>query len=383
MNVHIEINPARLSILSIPREKSWIFSSSLLLLLYAEYHKSESDSFASDTESDSGSPSPHSLLDSCTSPLDATANTSFAIDNSSKDVLTPLISPTSPLKPAFPDLTISDNLFFHIAYSPNECTVVCESRAMQHFFKLALDLCAQLGYDDVVLLPGHYISFQIDSDGGYDHSRRIIELTKPLLDNGISLFFLLTHFNDMVLIPASARDTLDAIVSGNVLHPPPETPTPCPLIANSISPVIDSHTKLLLTGARLGATLSALLKSAQVIAQCADIPPYFAITRTAASEVLFVLPRSGRQRRRMGFAPTDIVGSAMDVIVPVTVDLRLVPLDSTGIVLGLALRLVDAVQTIPGDTCLYEMSYLSMARLGIVLIPRENIHVIAQILEHK
>lgn len=420
MNTHIEINPTKLSILSIPRDKSWIFTNSLLLLLYTEHEKSEGNTFSTNgddsSESDIESPDDQSTLSAHAKHLSVSdylysGSSTTSVDNSSKHHsqaanVTSSSSSSTSLSSSGEDSPEKENWFFHIAYTPHECTIVCEQQAMARFFSDARILCQTLGYDDVKLLPGQFLSLQIDSDG-YDRSRRIVSLTKPLSDHGISLFFLLTHYSDIVLIPYEVRDRAieilknDTTISGDLYsfnvksdpenvsdisngshHEIPDALESTQVLRSAVvRPVIHRKTKLLLTGARLGATSSTLLIAARVLGRLSCIPPYFAITRTAASEVSFLLPSSSKTRRALGFGPMDILGSEMDVIVPITIDLNLLPLDSTGIVAGLATKLVDVVSEDPGDQSLFEMSYLSMARSGMVLIPRENINVISKVLD--
>ena len=70
---------------------------------------------------------------------------------------------------------------------------------MKQYFQQPIEICKQLNYHDVQLLPEKYLCLSVDCDGSSDNSLRILEL--PLSENNISLFFISSHFNDIVLIP--------------------------------------------------------------------------------------------------------------------------------------------------------------------------------------
>ena len=65
------------------------------------------------------------------------------------------------------------------------------------------------------------------------------------------------------------------------------------------------------------------------------------------------------------------MGSLLDTIIPISIDLSKLEINSTGIVAGLASKLSDT-------GLLY---YLSMARSGVIMIPKENIGVVGEILK--
>lgn len=85
----------------------------------------------------------------------------------------------------------------------------------------------------------------------------------------------------------------------------------------------------------------------------------------------------------MGFDFRSIIGSALDVITPVAVDLSKLPIDSAGIVAGLASSLWESVRLIDEpETERFDMNYLSMARSAVVLIPRENLAVVTKMVNN-
>ena len=147
----------------------------------------------------------------------------------------------------------------------------------------------------------------------------------------------------------------------------------------TIIPCINSNVKLLLTGSRSGKVIDSIMKTSKIVSD-RKLPEYFCITRTSFNEVSLILPRSSRKRSLMGFHSKNIIGSVQDIIIPITIDLQKLPLDSTGIVAGLSSKLLEGVKANTNLYDTFEMSYLSMARSAIMMIPEENLEQVAHIL---
>lgn len=352
----IHLDPRRLRILSVPRAKAWIFAPAVLWLLHQEArhtaHSSGSD-FEFDTDSD---------LESLDSQLGRFVG-ALSIDNSLK---TPHESPEDP----------DSRHFFHVAYTPTEMTVICAGDLVS-CFEQPLDLCRSLGYNDVLVLEEPYLNLQVDSDGDLNNSARILELTQPLSEHEISLFFISSHFSNIVLIPHRLREQVVGVLErkgvGSMYGS--KNWEPVPLVGSDIKPQIDPARRLLLTGARLGEIKNAILKAAQCVA-LGHIPGYFALTRTSHNEVSLMLPGRERKRQAMGFGAHMLIGLALDLVVPVTVDLTTLPLDSVGIVAGLAGSIMHKAQRMGP----FEMSYLLMARAGVLMIPEETVDQVRAVL---
>lgn len=432
MNTQVHLNPTKLAVLLVPRNKLWIFTGPLLLLLHAEARKTgqsddESESASEDDESDYDSYfSSVAPEDPCkqkrgSSPYLAGHNSekswssgssgprqkftdSVQIDNSSKDL--PLNTKedhlesdtSSGMSEVSSDTT---NYFFHVAFSPNECTIMCSQSAATEFFTEPLKVCKNLGYNNVQLLERQFLSLQVDTDGVFNNSSRILELTRPFSENNISLYFLSSHFSDIVLIPFEFKDKVTQILAqqnfefshlsnsyigtsgkqltaenflGPKLHPNFET------YNSQITPEINYNLKLLLTGSRPGEENNTILKTAKLISSN-RVPSYFSITRTSSSEVSLILPKSSKARAVMGFGSKFIIGSTDDFLLPITVDLTTLPLDSAGIVSGLASKIIAGIKQAPDSADnSYEMCYLSMAKSGIIMIPQENMALVARVL---
>lgn len=481
MNYQVHLNPTRLSILSIPREKCWIFVGPILQLLYIESKKTNSfgddrdeeisdsdneendfeDNFTEDVSyefSDSEQEQEHErgremsasgLLADCIAgrmpsstrtdgtqtpphrPKRKGSNLTSSVhlekrevDNSSKtsnlqlNTLSVLHTNDSSSRgtPTNSDEESSfeeENYFFHVAYTPNECTVICSTTLFKDLFTEALDVCRTLGYTGVKVVNNEFLSMMVDSDGSLDNSTRILKLTKPLSENNIPLFFLSTHFSNIVLVPFTQKakvihtltkqsfefsdisksfiahsaheqdklDLSDLRDAATEIQPLDVEKKAFILFKHAnIRPLINEDAKLLLSGARSGEVIETIHKTAKNIAS-KNIPLYFAITRTSPNEVSLILPGSSRKRSSMGFSSKNIVGSTQDVIIPIVINLRKLPLDSTGIVASLASRIVNGMRELSHVDSPVEMNYLSMAQSAIIMIPEEILPQVASILK--
>lgn len=392
MNSQAQLNPTKLSILSVPRSRYWIFVSSILSLLYQESAKGdeEGDSLC-ESEEDSEIPIGQlSLANNLRegTPVDNLSRQGKSSNESGSDS-------ESSVEIQDGDYDDKDNYFFHIAFTPEECTIICSKLKADRLFRKPLQLCQQLGYNDVQLIHETYINLQVDSDGS-DRSLQIIKLTQPLSENGISLFFISSHFGDIVLIPHRYKekvldilsekryqfsDLSNSFIISNVGTSHVEELASLEwLRENHTRPLINTSIKLLLTGSRSGEVTNTIVKSATIIATD-KVPPYFSITRTSINEVSLILPKSSKKRAALGFSSRDTIGSEQDVIIPIIVDLSLLPFDSPGIVAGLASKIMLGVEKLPHAVSYpFEMNYLSMARAGIIMIPQENVMFVSRVL---
>ena len=65
-----------------------------------------------------------------------------------------------------------------------------------------------------------------------------------------------------------------------------------------------------------------------------------------------------------------LLGSKEEFLIPITLNLESLPFEATGIVCGVADRLVDG----PGVLQPIEMSYLSTAKAGTVMVDEKDLH---------
>lgn len=445
MNSRVYLNTTPLNILSIPRSKAWLFTAPILELLhnqaslaallttasYVSSLDSEEESDSDDGEffqrRESDDLLTASFLSTGSGSGSVTGSRKFALarlssqtDNSSKMVPqyhSPRSSAVDLPRSSAVDLSLMrtstdeeeeteqdlQDCFFHIAYTPTECTVICSSSGFEKLFRKPLAVCRKLAYDDVVVINKRFFTLQVDNEGQDNGSERILEFTQPLSELGISLFFLSSHFSDIVLIPQSSREQVVEILDlKNFVYLPntnsyvvdftrkqPDMDTSTALLSlqkgtrqllrdAKIRPKIHKSKKCLLTGARPGEVKSSI-DNASVCIAAGTVPEYFAITRTASDEISLILPGSSKKRARLGFDSRSIVGLSLDAIIPITVDLSTLPLDSTGIVAGLASCLLESMKESSSEqVTTLEMNYLSMACSAVIMIPEENLDVVTK-----
>lgn len=422
------LSKTKLSVLSVPRDSYWLFLSAVTELLYAEAGFLIDS--CSDLEDEDDKQSTLSDTDSSWASVEvAKLKSSYAESTTSDSDNHYDRTPQQSTPKTFPS-NESENIenddyndeqgsgFFHIAFTPLECTIICSESIMTQYFSLPLNVCQQLGLDTVKLVGTSFIKLQLDSEGAYDNCSKILELTEPLSRKNIPLYFLSTHFSNIVLVPFNLKDKVvktlerknfelsnssDCYVFNlspantpvreylemDVLDIEEDLPGTMDLSEKAfrafknanIRPVMDSHTLLLLTGARTGHVTEIIEKTARMTLRPKSIPQYFAITRTSPEEVSLLLPKASRIRASLGFRSKNLMGSVQDVIVPISLDLYKLPLDTSGIVAGVAGSLFHGVEThAKVANCPFEMYYLSMARSAIIMVPRENLKAVGKIL---
>lgn len=390
----VQINPTKLSILSISRPKYWLFKSAILEFLHQQAETTPNggkldmasdDDMVNDMANDMARVT---VLVNKRESISSISSFDKEIDNSNKE------TQTSSSSPNYSSQESHESYFFHIAFSPMECTMICSESVVNRLFKEPLHICEVLGYKDVKLINETFVSLQIDS--GSNDRHRILELTKPLSENNISLFFISSHFSDIVLIPHTLEDKVVNILQNNnfafsdisgsyiiktALLPIQriesnelENHTFSLFKTANIKPIVNKNVSLLLTGSRSNDVNRTISQTSANISKN-KIPDYFAITRTSINEVSLILPKSSQERSQLGFHSKHLIGSTQDIVNPITIDLLKLAIDSTGIVAGVASRIINSV-----DIACLELNYLSMARSAILLIPKEDIDVVETVL---
>ncbi|KAK4912963.1 hypothetical protein LTR28_013822, partial [Elasticomyces elasticus] len=93
-------------------------------------------------------------------------------------------------------------------------------------------------------------------------------------------------------------------------------------------------------------------------------PRFISLTLTDTEPLSVYLELSVLER----FFDGVLYGNTADVLVPITLDLRDLPMESTGIVCGIAGRLVSGISRGGIGEDAIEMMYLSTARAGSVIV---------------
>ncbi|KAK7544893.1 ACT domain-containing protein [Phyllosticta citribraziliensis] len=311
--------------------------------------------------------------------------------------------------------------FTNISITPVECSIACSRELAEDLFTSVRDHLDPENRDQVSITHEDYIVMQVDGEG-LDAGQRVLELTSPLAMAGISIFFITTYFSDYILVPLRAReqvvkaledrgfafeDTTSSYVNPTAAATAsshnrssassfdlPSTPgTPPPTSINELETrtfallkrrnvvfAVDPSIRLVQcagskeTSTGGGETTAAprpedllhlgLVKSLIT----APHPTFLSLTLTDTEPASVLLEK----RLLHNFAPAVLLGSKEDVLVPITLDLRDLPLESTGIVCGVAGRLVGGTTSSSLRAYLLpdavEMSYLSTARAGTVMV---------------
>ncbi|KAG0684558.1 hypothetical protein C6P40_000514 [Pichia californica] len=380
---------SKISILTIPRDNFWIFKSGILEILYVliDVYENRSNSRYSDNDISSLSSSSDdksfddNYISNSNLNLNLNKNSYDAISNSNSNNLInnelDSFSDSRSINNLYNDNQIEDDgYFFHLAFTTEEITLMCSTKLIKKYLNKAMKLDS-----NSTLISDEFFIIQVFSDGS-NIGKKILELTKPLSLNNISLFFISNYFSDLVLIPIKDKSKTLKILNQieyegendsykEARSDDLELKTFELFKENNIKPKLVTDVKLVLTGARSGDCVEILKQTAESISRLntedlkkgnkKNFPEYFAITRTPTEEIGLLLPYDYNELNKLKFSKNNIMGSLEDYYYPIFIDLKKLPLDLKGIVSGMASKLLRMD--------IDEMSYLSLGKSGIVLIP--------------
>ncbi|CAG8900271.1 unnamed protein product [Penicillium egyptiacum] len=289
--------------------------------------------------------------------------------------------------------------FMNVSITPVEVSVMCPRRLVDRHFVPVMNQLDQL--DDslrsrLIVSENDYIAMQVLGQG-LEAGKRVLELTSPLALAGISIFFISTYFSDYIVVPKQSKASVisalekrgfqfnntSAAFITNPLSPtterrlsdliPPGTPPPSTLgelqtrtfnnlRKNQITPSVDDSLRLVQCAAHheyhSQESSMSILRDALTTVLLVDEPRFLSLTLAAldpAASLLLekrLLPRFARQStsstgtRSYEDGSGLLLGSKEDHLIPITLDLRDLPLEASGIVCGVAGRLADAA-TVP------------------------------------
>jgi hypothetical protein len=317
--------------------------------------------------------------------------------------------------------------FINISVTPIECSIACSRDLANTLFAPIQEALPPDQRHAVSITRDDYVVMQVDGEG-LDAGQRVLELTSPLAMAGISIFFITTYFSDYILVPLRARQTVitalqargfafepsnysqngtayshrttSSASSGLSMQAPsaPGTPPPATvselqsrtfalLKRRNVVPTVDPSLRLVQCAARKfssggNASNSALNDRLHLalIRSLLSKPKFLSLTLTdtePASLLLeqrllpfFCIPQSPNNSNTSSTDDSLLLGSKTMILHPIILDLRTLPLESTGIVCGVAGRLVGGTKM--GWMEAVEMSYLSTARAGTVMVAEED-----------
>ena len=315
--------------------------------------------------------------------------------------------------------------FVNLSITPNECSIVCPRQQAEDLFMPIVDKLNPVMRKSVSISKETYSVIVIGGEG-LEAGQRVLDLTSPLALAGISIFFITSYYCDFILVPLSARSRVIHALedrgfvfeanadgeSGQMTNPAspmlqsrprsgssassldftPVAGTPPPttvpelqsrtfklLKKNGISPYVDDSIELVTCAGVKDSTASTSAanfsegKLQLGLAKCLSAvpPPHFlSVTLTDAESASITL-----EKRLIAIFYNDgeelLLGKDGPEQVPITLDLRELPLESTGIVCGVASRLTDGMRRRIGEV--FNMSYLSTAKAGHVIVYRDEL----------
>jgi hypothetical protein len=321
--------------------------------------------------------------------------------------------------------TYENHGFLNISVTPIECSVVCHTSWAQKVFQPVIDRLPKDAQKRVSISKESYMVFSVSS-AGMEAGKRVMDLTAPLAMVGISIFFITTYYTDFILVPSRDHQTVvrallargfefsetDSayVVPTAISHSrgtssssePPSTPPPSNvaelqartfshLKRRNVVPFVERNLHLVqCSGKEMGSfddyssrphpngpisngkseglhwleNIDSKLYMGLITALTLQ-PRFLSITlsKDDAPSLLLdkvLLPLFG----------DSIAGDTEGDLVPIFLDLSNLPLDSTGIVCGVAGRLVDEFRV--HDSQGSELSYLSTARAGAVILSSDG-----------
>ncbi|KAH7135217.1 ACT domain-containing protein [Dendryphion nanum] len=312
----------------------------------------------------------------------------------------------------------NEHPFVNISITPIECSIACSRELALKLFIPAREQLATALKNQVSITTEDYVVMQVDGEG-LDAGQRVLELTSPLALAGISIFFITTYFSDYILVPLRYRsqvvnaleergfqfeDQTSSYVNpshhsrkhsstSSFEAPSPGTPPPATvselqtrtfatLKRRHIVPTVHSDLRLVqcagrrdTNGLNQNGNRSSMTSAADDalhlgLVKCLIQQPYprfLSLTLTDTEPASLLLDHT----LIPNFAPDILLGSKDDYYIPITLDLRDLPMESTGIVCGVAGRLVGGTSGQLEHPV--EMSYLSTARAGTVMVSEEEL----------
>ncbi|QIX01950.1 hypothetical protein AMS68_007467 [Peltaster fructicola] len=311
--------------------------------------------------------------------------------------------------------------FVNVSVTTNECSIVCPRRQADELFAPIIPGLSESLQQRVSISQEDFAAIVI-TGSGLEAGQRVLDLTSPLALAGIPIFFITSYHCDFILVALNTRSTVIRALeergfvfevddtpgeAGHMINPAspvmnprhrtssassfdfprlPGTPPPSTvpelqertfrlLKKHNISPVIDDSTELVtcagikdythgnyiakFTGGKMTLGLMHCLSQPSP-------PRFFSLTLTTRDSASLTIERS-----LLDLFPDRgddvLLGTDGPGQIPITLDLRGLPLESTGIVCGLSSRLIDGMKGHMVDE-VFNMSYLSTARAGHVIV---------------
>lgn len=319
--------------------------------------------------------------------------------------------------------------FLNISVTPIECSVVCHVSWAKNVFEPAISHLPGDTVEKVSISKDTYIVFSVSS-AGMEAGQRVMDLTAPLAMAGIPIFFITTYYTDFILVPNKDRQTVgqallargfsfsedeSAYVSpsppsrsrgpSSSLEHPPSPPSPPPsnvselqtrtfsqLKKRNVVPFVEPGLHLVqcsgkelirrngysspssndnrMNGRHENTWLDNIDPKLYVglVSALVQQPKFLSLTLAQDDAPSLLVDKS-----LLWLFGNSLTGDIDHDLVPIFLDLVDLPLESTGIVCGVAGKLVEEMRVDDSpDTTTAELSYLSTARAGAVIMSTEG-----------
>jgi len=315
--------------------------------------------------------------------------------------------------------------FLNISVTPIECSIVCHTSWAQNVFEPVISRLPKEASKQVSISKDTYIVFSVSS-AGMEAGQRVMDLTAPLAMAGIPIFFITTYYTDFILVPSKDRHTVgqallargfefsendSAYVAPTAIShsrgpstasDPPSTPPPSnvaelqirtfsQLKKRNVIPFVEPDLHLVqCSGKEMTQqddyrpssngnghsphSTNSWLESLDpklylgLISALIQQPKFLSLTLAQDDAPSLLLDKN-----LLWLFGNSIAGDTEGDLVPIFLDLVDLPLESTGIVCGVAGKLVDEMRVHdPAAEHGSELSYLSTARAGAVILSSEG-----------
>ena len=299
--------------------------------------------------------------------------------------------------------------------TPLECSVVCHSSWAKNVVEPAIKCLSKAAAKAVSVSTDDYLVISVIS-AGMDAASRVMELTSPLALAGIPIFFIATYYSDFILVPKKAQHAVTQALLARGFQ----------LAQNDSDYRFRGHENARTTAASsqaLSTTVTELQNRAFDLLRKSNVVPYIEeglhLVQCSGREVTHInqefsrhssssrRPGNGHTRRPSWLDNVDtklytamisafvsqprflsvtlakddppsllldkslldifgdsLVGDTEGELVPIFLDLSSLSYEATGIVCGVAGKLVGDMES-QGSS---ELSYLSTARAGAVIL---------------
>lgn len=308
--------------------------------------------------------------------------------------------------------------FLNISITPIEVSIVCHSSWAKNVFEPAIAALPKEAARAVQVSRSRYTVLSVIS-AGLDAAGRVMDLTSPLALAGIPIFFISTYYSDFILVPEKERakvvsalmdkgfeltENQSAFVNPSAYGggdrssrstTPPRTPPPSSvaelqhrafdlLKKRNITPQVFSGLELAQCSGREISPMTDVVynhhrrggsrdEDALNWVDSVDSKLYTCIVSALISQPKFMSitlahedpPSLLIDKALLPIFGDSLVGDTEGRQIPIFLDLASLPTEVTGIVCGVAGRLVQEMR-MTGSS---ELSYLSTARAGAVILP--------------